>query len=130
MIARRGALRAAVNRRIQFEGSFRLTQDCIALDDIEVSVLSKPKAKAGEAESGDLYRAGSLILLETTTKVKPYDKLLQVKVPAAVYALGTVSVAPLIEPGEPMQSIQCLLTLTKDADLSQIPAFHIYVEGE
>ena len=128
-IAKRSSLRAAVNRRITFEGEYRTSIDSILLDEVNITVISAPKAKPGEAKVAG-YKAGTVLEIETVTKVKAFDRILRAKYPPGLYDVGMVSAPGLIDTLDGMATVKCMVTLVKDTALVGLGPVTIYVEGE
>jgi hypothetical protein len=129
-IARRSFLRAAVNRRIQFQGDYSQHLDHIALHDYDITVVKALRGKSGEDLPEGVYAAGSVISIETKTKVQAYDRILYVKAPQYLYKYGSVSVPNIIDATDGMISIKIVVTATKELDVNNLPPVKIYIEGE
>jgi len=127
--ARRSALRAAVNRRIQFTDTFVTTVDSIL---VKVGTVTALKSAKGKTDAEDTYAAGSLLEVESAGEITAHDKVISVKYPAILYEHGSVSGAALIDQHDGPVKLKCFVTLHKDLPYVKVQeaAFKLYVEGE
>lgn len=131
MLARRSALRAALNRRIQITGEYTSTLDYVELTFSLANVVKSSKPKAGEAE--DTYKAGTIVRFESSAAVKAHERVLLVSYPTRLYDLGFISGPTIIDPAEGSVRVGCYLQLIADtpaSELAEVGNVRIYVEGE
>jgi hypothetical protein len=126
-LAKRSLLRAAVNRRIKFDGPYRMEKEYIALDELKVTVVKAPKVAKSD---GIKMPTGTVLRVESETQIKASDRVLFIKYPSLMYRSGIINGPLLIDKHDGMASIVFHYTLTEPLDKISLGSIQIYVEGE
>ena len=121
--ARKTTLRASVNRKMKAEGEFVLTTHCLEVAVTKIYPVSDKRKNLKACKAGDV------VIVETTTKVQPLDRVMTIKYPAELYKSGLVSGVPILDEDDEMQILRCVFTALEDTSLENLSPIRIYIEG-